>query len=77
MILSDVKEMLAAGLTCRSTSGSSCSSCCWECEGKAEKVRTLMSALMLVLTRMEPGVSKSTSTPPRLRFMGPVESRDL
>lgn len=26
---------------------------------------------MLVLTRMEPGVSKSTSTPPRFLFMGP------
>lgn len=58
--------------TCRSTSGSSCSNCCCECVGKAENVLTLMSALMLVLTRMEPGVSKSTSTPPRLLFMGPV-----
>lgn len=57
--------------TCRSTSGNSCSSCCCECEGKAEKVRTLMRALILVLTRMEPGVSKSISTPPRLLFMGP------
>lgn len=30
-----------------------------------------MSALMLVLTRMDPGVSKSTSSPPRFLFMGP------
>lgn len=30
-----------------------------------------MRALMFVLTRMDPGVSKSTSTPPRLLFMGP------
>lgn len=60
------------GPTCRSTSGSSCSSCCWDCGGKAAKVRTLMSARMLVLTRMEPGVSKSTSSPPRFLFMGPV-----
>lgn len=34
-----------------------------------------MRALMLVLTRMEPGVSKSTSTPPRLRFMGPIHDK--
>uniref|UniRef100_A0A0E9VNV3 Uncharacterized protein n=1 Tax=Anguilla anguilla TaxID=7936 RepID=A0A0E9VNV3_ANGAN len=32
----------------------------------------LIRARMLVLTRMEPGVSKSTSTP-RLRFMGPAQ----
>lgn len=58
--------------TCRSTSGRSWSSCCWECAGKAEKVLTLIRALMLVFTRMEPGVSKSTSTPPRFLFMGPT-----
>lgn len=34
-------------------------------------MRVLISARMFVLTRIEPGVSKSTSTPPLFLFMGP------
>ena len=47
--------------TCRSTSGSSRSSRCWQSPGRTEKVCLLISARRFVLTRMESGVSTSIS----------------
>lgn len=47
--------------TCRSTSGSSKSSRCWQSPGRTEKVCLLISARRFVLTRMESGVSTSIS----------------
>ena len=47
------------GGTCRSTSGRSLSSFCWQSPGRTEKVCLLMIARKLVLTKMESGVSTS------------------
>ena len=64
------QEELCTG-TCLSTSGRRRRSCCWKCSGRAWKVREFIRARRLVLTRMDPGVSKSTSSP-LLRFICPV-----
>lgn len=45
--------------TCRSTSGRSLSSLCWQSGGRTEKVCLLMIARRLVFTRIESGVSTS------------------
>lgn len=57
--------------TCLSTSGRRKRSCCWKWDGRAWKVREFIRARRLVLTRMDPGVSKSISSP-LLRFIWPI-----
>lgn len=53
--------MLERKRTCRSTSGSSKSSRCWQSPGRTEKVCLLISGRRFVLTRMESSVSTSIS----------------